>query len=106
MWYDRPTPLGERLAANQQRRQREQYLAALTHDLRATLSAAPFVTSPGADDLAQRWAGLTDDRARHTGDGTARRRFAWPDKLFSAIDGYGDGVDARCRKTLERGSGR
>ncbi len=83
MWYDKPTPLGHQLAANRQRRRREQYLTALPYDLRPTLSAAPFITSPALEELAHAWAGAIDDRTGTASDEYTRQRFAWSEKLFA-----------------------
>lgn len=96
MWYEQPTPLGQKLAANAQRRRREGYLAALSPDLRPVLSAAPVVTSPSLDALADLWTISPDGighRAPRRPHGYLHRRFSWPEKLFAALDEYGTGRD-------------
>src|SRR3972149_4102598 len=66
MMKERTIELQIRLAANQQRRRREKFLAYLPEGLRSVLERVPFIVSPELDELAGKLAifpdGLGKDR--------------------------------------------
>lgn len=96
MTTDRRRLLGQKLAANSQRRLREKYLAMLPGPIRADLESAAFLCEP--DSVAIRriccvYPEGAGYEPRVVPTGYTFREFAWPDKAIAALSTYPDSHD-------------